>query len=155
MQDAYRDRIFTTGAGGLPRRPAHRRDPVTGRKDFSALVELARRCPPPARLDAGEFVGGFGRNQLDAARRRIAELVRAGAIKRFVVMGGCDGRDPYRDYYRQVAERCPQDTVILTAGCAKYRFMQVQAGRRSKACPACSTPGSATTATRWSPSPWS
>ena len=128
VAEAYRDRIFTTGPAAYPGLPHIWPDPKTGRKDFSALIRLARGCPPPDPQDGGEFVGGFGRNQLEQLAGRIAELVRAGEIRRFLVMGGCDGRDPARDYYRELAARLPEGTVILTAGCAKFRFMHVPVG---------------------------
>jgi len=128
VQEAYRQRIFTTGPAAWPGVPHVEADPATGAKDFSPLVALARRCPPPQPVDSGGFVGGFGRTQLERLAPRILELVRQGAIRRFVVMGGCDGRALSRDYYREVAERLPHDAVILTAGCAKYRFMHVPVG---------------------------
>jgi hydroxylamine reductase len=128
VQDAYRNRIFSTGPVAYPGIQHIEEDPATGHKDWSPVIALAKTCPPPQAVDAGEFVGGFGRAQLDAAAGRIAELVKAGKIKRFVVIGGCDGRDLSRDYYRQVAEQLPKDAVILTAGCAKYRFMQSRLG---------------------------
>ena len=127
VQDAYRNRIFTTGPVAYPGIP-HIAENAGGHKDWSAVIALAKDCPAPQAVDAGEFLGGFGRVRLDEAADRIAELVKAGRIKRFVVIGGCDGRDLSRDYYRQVAERLPGDAVILTAGCAKYRFMQCQLG---------------------------
>jgi hydroxylamine reductase len=128
VQDSYRERIFTTGPAAYPGVAHIAADPVTGRKDFFPLIELARHCPPPTPIDEGVFVGGFGHQVLESVTGRLLELVRSGAIRHIVVIAGCDGRDPARDYYRQVAERLPHDTVILTAGCAKYRFMQVHAG---------------------------
>jgi hydroxylamine reductase len=127
VQDAYRDRIFSTGPVAYPG-IQHVEEDASGRKDWSRVIALAKICPSPQAVDAGEFVGGFGRAQLDIAAGRIAELVKAGKIKRFVVIGGCDGRDLSRDYYRQVAEQLPEDAIILTAGCAKYRFMQCRLG---------------------------
>lgn len=128
VQEAYRDRIFGTGPVAYPGVPHIAEDPVTGRKDWSRVIALARTCEPPQAVDAGGFLGGFGRARLTAEAGRIVELVKAGRISRFVVMGGCDGRDLSRDYYRQVAEQLPPDAVILTAGCAKYRFMQCRLG---------------------------
>lgn len=128
VQDAYRDRIFSTGPVAYPGVTHIAEDPATGRKDWSRVIALARACKPPLAVDSGAFLGGFGRAQLAAAAGRLVELVKAGKIKRFVVIGGCDGRDLSRDYYRQVAEQLPADAVILTAGCAKYRFMQCRLG---------------------------
>ena len=128
VQEAYRARIFSTGPVAFPGIQHIEEEPATGHKDWSKVIKLAKCCPPPQAVDAGEFVGGFGRAQLDAAAGRIAQLVKEGKIKRFVVIGGCDGRDLSRDYYRQVAELLPKDAIILTAGCAKYRFMQCRLG---------------------------
>lgn len=127
VQEAYRRRIFSTGPVAYPG-IQHIEEDANGHKDWSKVIALAKTCAPPQAIDAGEFVGGFGRARLDAAAGRIAELVKAGKIRRFVVIGGCDGRDPSRDYYRQVAEQLPKDALILTAGCAKYRFMQCRLG---------------------------
>lgn len=128
VQDSYRNRIFSTGPVAYPGVTHVEEDPVTGRKDWSKVIECAKACAPPVAVDAGEFLGGFGRVKLDEAADRIVELVKSGKIRRFVVIGGCDGRDPSRDYYRQVAERLPKDTVVLSAGCAKYRFMHSNLG---------------------------
>ena len=128
VQDAYRGRIFSTGPVAYPGIQHVEEDPITGHKDWSKVIALAQTCPSPLAVDTGEFVGGFGRAQLDAAAGRIAQLVKEGKIKRFVVIGGCDGRDSSRDYYRQVAELLPKDAIILSAGCAKYRFMQCNLG---------------------------
>jgi hydroxylamine reductase len=128
VQDAYRGRIFTTGPAAYPGVPHIAEDPITGAKDFTPLIELARRCPPPKAIDSGTFTSGFGRNQLEQVAPRIVELIQAGKISHFVVIGGCDGRVVARDYYRQLARTLPADTVILTAGCAKYRFMQEPLG---------------------------
>jgi hydroxylamine reductase len=127
VQEAYRNRIFSTGPVAYPG-VQHIEEDADGHKDWSKVIALAKTCPPPQAVDVGEFVGGFGRAQLDLAAGRIAELVKEGKISRFVVIGGCDGRDISRDYYRQVAEQLPKDAVILTAGCAKYRFMQCKLG---------------------------
>lgn len=127
VQSAYKDRIFSTGPVAYPG-VTHIEEDAKGHKDWSKVIALAKTCPPPQAVDSGAFVGGFGRAQLDAAAGRIVELVKAGKITRFVVIGGCDGRDISRDYYRQVAEQLPPDALILTAGCAKYRFMQCNLG---------------------------
>ena len=124
VTEAYRDRIFTTGTAGYPGVP-HIPDRQEGRpKDFSAVIARARTCPPPKALEAGEIVGGFAHGQLLALRDKIVEAVKAGRIRRFVVMAGCDGRHLSRDYYTRVAQSLPNDTVILTAGCAKYRYIK-------------------------------
>ena len=127
VQPAYRGRIFSTGPVAYPGVPHIEEDPQ-GRKDWSPVIALAKACPPPTAVDTGEFVGGFARATLAAAADRVLELVKAGRIKRFVVIGGCDGRDLSRDYYRQVAESLPGDAMILTAGCAKYRLMACRLG---------------------------
>lgn len=122
VQTAYRDRIFTTGMAGYPGVP-HIADRTDGRpKDFSPLIELAKRCPPPEPLEDGTVTGGFAHGQVLALADRVVSAVKSGAIRRFVVMAGCDGRHPTREYFSQVAEKLPADTVILTAGCAKYRY---------------------------------
>jgi hydroxylamine reductase len=127
VQPTYKDRIFSTGPVAYPG-VTHIEEDANGHKDWSQVIALAKACPLPTAVDAGEFVGGFGRARLDEAAGKIVELVKAGKITRFVVIGGCDGRDMSRDYYRQVAELLPKDAVILTAGCAKYRFMQSRLG---------------------------
>lgn len=128
VKDSYAKRIFTTGMAGYPGVPhiADRED--GGRKDFTAIIELAKRCPPPESLEDGFLTGGFAHHQLSALADKIVEAVKSGAIKRFVVMGGCDGRHASRSYYTEVAEKLPKDTVILTAGCAKYRYIKLDLG---------------------------
>ena len=122
VQDAYKDRIFTTGAAGYPGIP-HIADREFGKqKDFSEIIELAKKCQAPAALENGTITGGFAHAQVFALADKIVEAVKSGAIKRFVVMAGCDGRQKERQYYSDVAENLPKDTVILTAGCAKYRY---------------------------------
>ena len=124
VADAYRDRIFTTGVVGYPGVPhiADRRD---GRpKDFSSVIARAKRCAPPFEIDSGEIVGGFAQNQLIALKDEIVAAVKAGKIRKFVVMAGCDGRHQTREYYTRVAMELPADAVILTAGCAKYRYIR-------------------------------
>ena len=122
VQDSYKDRIFTTGMAGYPGVPhiAGRKDGKP--KDFSAVIELAKTCPPPEKLEDGTLTGGFAHAQVFALADKVVEAVKSGAIKRFVVMAGCDGRHKKRSYYTEVAENLPKDTVILTAGCAKYRY---------------------------------
>ena len=128
VQESYRDRIFTTGMAGYPRVP-HIPDRVNGKpKDFSAIIELARRCPPPEPLEDGELIGGFARNQVLRLADAIVKAVKSGAIRRFVVMAGCDGRQKSREYFTEVAQTLPPDTVILTAGCAKYRYNKLALG---------------------------
>ncbi len=128
VKDAYRSRIFTTGMAGYPGvRHIPDRAPG-GRKDFSAIVEMARSCPPPQELETGSVPGGYAHQQVLAVADRVIAAVRSGAIKRFVVMGGCDGRHPSRNYFTEVARTLPQDTVILTAGCAKYRYLKLGLG---------------------------
>jgi hydroxylamine reductase len=132
-RDSYKGRVFTTGVVGFEG-CAHIPDREPGKmKDFSAIVALAKTCPPPARLEepegfAGEIVGGFAHDQVFALADKVVEAVKSGAIKRFVVMAGCDARQGSRSYYTDVAERLPKDTVILTAGCAKYRYNKLALG---------------------------
>jgi hydroxylamine reductase len=99
-----------------------------GAKDFSALIAKAKTCPPPTEIETGTLVGGFAHNQVLALADKVVEAVKSAAIKRFVVMAGCDGRHKSRNYYTEVAEALPQDTVILTAGCAKYRYNKLDLG---------------------------
>ena len=128
VQPAYRDRIFTTGMAGYPGVP-HIADRQPGKpKDFSAIIELAQKCPPPDELENGSVTGGFGHAQVFALADKVVEAVKTGAIKRFIVMAGCDGRQKERQYYTDVAENLPADTVILTAGCAKYRYNKLVTG---------------------------
>ena len=120
----YRDRIFTTGVAGYPG-VVHIPDRVGDRpKDFSPVIERAKSCPPPRELETGEIVGGFAHDQLLALKDRIVAAVRSGRIRKFVVMAGCDGRHRSRDYYTRLAAALPDDAVILTAGCAKYRYIK-------------------------------
>jgi len=126
--NTYLDKLFTTGVVGyegathIPDRPAG------GTKDFSALIEKAKTCPPPTEIETGTIVGGFAHNQVLALADKVVDAVKSGAIKRFVVMAGCDGRQKSRSYYTDVAENLPKDTVILTAGCAKYRYNKLALG---------------------------
>lgn len=128
VKDAYRDRIYTTGMAGWPgaQHIADRQD--GGTKDFSAIIEQAKTCDAPVEIETGEIVGGFAHAQVMALADKVVAAVKSGAIKRFVVMAGCDGRQPNRDYFTEVAEELPQDTVILTAGCAKYRYNKLDLG---------------------------
>ena len=124
VMDAYRGRIFTTGVAGYPGVP-HVADRKEGRpKDFSSVVACAKRCPPPKSLESGEVVGGFAHDQVLALTEKIVAAVKSGQIRKFVVMAGCDGRHATREYYTRLALELPHDTVILTAGCAKYRYIK-------------------------------
>jgi len=124
----YKDKLFTTGAVGFDGVP-HIPDRAGGQpKDFSTIIEMARKCDPPKELESGQITGGFGHNQVMALADKVVEAVKSGAIKRFVVMGGCDGRHPSRKYYTEVAQALPEDAVILTAGCAKYKYNKLDLG---------------------------
>ncbi|WP_022665747.1 hydroxylamine reductase [Desulfospira joergensenii] len=126
--NTYADRIFTTGAAGYPG-AVHIADRKNGAaKDFSNLIAKAKQCPPPEEIETGEIVGGFAHNQVLALADKVIEAVKSGAIKRFVVMAGCDGRMKNRSYFTEVAQKLPKDTVILTAGCAKYRYNKLDLG---------------------------
>ena len=126
--NTYKDRLFTTGMTGYPD-VVHIPDREDGKpKDFSAVIEKAKSYPAPKELETGKIVGGFAHNQVMALADKVVDAVKSGAIKRFVVMAGCDGRHKSRDYYTQVAQALPKDTVILTAGCAKYRYNKLNLG---------------------------
>ncbi len=128
VKETYANRIFTTGTTGYPG-VQHIPGRLRGKaKDFSALVALAKTCPPPRQLETGVIVGGFGHGQVLALADKVVDAVKSGAIRRFVVMAGCDGRHKERDYFTRVAEQLPADTVILTAGCAKYRYNKLNLG---------------------------
>jgi len=128
VKDSYKDRIFTTGMAGYPD-VKHIPDRVgTNPKDFSEIIELAKKCEPPKEIETGEIVGGFAHNQVLALADKVIEAVKSGAIKRFIVMAGCDGRHPTRKYFTEVAQNLPKDMVILTAGCAKYRYNKLKLG---------------------------
>ena len=128
VRDSYKDRIFTTGTAGYPGLK-HIADPVNGGgKDFSEIIELAKKCSPPQQIETGEIVGGFAHQQILEHAETIVDAVKSGAIKKFVVMAGCDGRQAGREYFTEVAERLPSDTIILTAGCAKYRYNKLELG---------------------------
>ena len=124
----YTDRIYTTGAAGLEG-AIHIPGRQNGeKKDFSAIIEHAKKCEPPVEIENGEIVGGFAHAQVFALADKIVDAVKSGAIRKFFVMAGCDGRMKSRDYYTEFAERLPSDTVILTAGCAKYRYNKLPLG---------------------------
>jgi hydroxylamine reductase len=124
----YLDRLFTTGPAGYPGATHIPDRGEGGAKDFSPIVERARTCAPPSELETGTIVGGFAHNQVIALADKVVEAVKSGAIKRFVVMAGCDGRQKARSYFTEVAENLPDDAVILTAGCAKYRYNKLDLG---------------------------
>ena len=127
VQDSYRGRIFTTGAVGYEG-CIHITADENGHKDFSQIIELAKTCQAPTEIETGEIVGGFAHNQVLALADQVVDAVKSGAIRRFFVMAGCDGRAKSRDYYREFAEKLPKDTVILTAGCAKYKYNKLPLG---------------------------
>ncbi len=126
--NTYLDRLFTTGVVGYPGAVHIPDRPEGGSKDFSVIVQKARECAPPTALESGTIVGGFAHDQVLALADKVIEAVKSGAIRRFVVMAGCDGRHPSREYYTEVAKNLPADAVILTAGCAKYRYNKLQLG---------------------------
>ena len=126
--NTYLDRFFTTNTTGYPGAIHIPEREEGGTKDFSAIIELAKTCEPPKEIETGTLVGGFAHNQVMALADKVVEAVKSGAIKRFVVMAGCDGRFRDRDYYTEVARALPKDTVILTAGCAKYRYNKLDLG---------------------------
>lgn len=127
-KDNYKDRVYTTGSAGFPG-CVHIGDRENGRpKDFSVIIEHARRCAAPEALEDGELIGGFAHNQVLALGDKIVEAVKSGAIRKFIVMAGCDGRMKDRVYYEEFAKKLPKDTVILTAGCAKYRYNKLPLG---------------------------
>ncbi|MGB4110761.1 MAG: hydroxylamine reductase [Desulfomonilia bacterium] len=128
VKDSYKDRIFTTSMAGYPGvrhipEPAH-----GGPKDFSEIISLARTCRPPVEIETGEIVGGFAHDQVMKLADKVVDAVKSGAVKRFVVMAGCDGRFRARSYFTEIAQGLPEDTVILTAGCAKYRYNKLPLG---------------------------
>ena len=126
-KDSYKDRLYTTGAAGFPG-CKHIPGEIGEKKDFSALIEHAKRCAPPQEIETGEIIGGFAHAQVLALADQVVEAVKSGAIKKFVVMAGCDGRAKSRDYYTEFAKALPKDTVILTAGCAKYKYNKLDLG---------------------------
>lgn len=128
VKDSYKDRFFTTGTAGFPGTKHIGDRSNGGSKDFSAIVEMAKKCEAPKELETGKIVGGFAHNQVLALADKVVEAVKGGAVKRFVVMAGCDGRHKERDYFTQVAENLPKDAIILTAGCAKFRYNKLDLG---------------------------
>ena len=128
VQKAYKDRIFTTGCTGYPDVPHIPERIGNLPKDFSQIIKLAKTCPPPLKLEDGEIVGGFAHNQVFALADKVVDAVKSGAIKKFVVMAGCDGRHKERQYFEDVAKKLPKDTIILTSGCAKYRYNKLNLG---------------------------
>ncbi len=125
--ESYKDRLWTTGATGYP--GCRHIDGVYGEvKDFSAIIEQAKTCPPPDEIETGSIVGGFAHEQVFALADKVVEAVKSGAIRKFVVMAGCDGRHTTREYYAEFAKKLPQDVVILTAGCAKYKYNKLPLG---------------------------
>ncbi|HDQ41141.1 MAG TPA: hydroxylamine reductase [Desulfonatronum sp.] len=126
--NTYLDRLYTTGVVGYPGSKHIPDRPAGGKKDFSALIAQANTCPPPKEIETGSITGGFAHHQVLALADKVVDAVKSGAIKRFVVMAGCDGRQKSRSYYTEVAENLPKDTVILTAGCAKYRYNKLNLG---------------------------
>ncbi|SHL36567.1 hydroxylamine reductase [Desulfatibacillum alkenivorans DSM 16219] len=126
--NTYLDRLFTTGVVNYPGAKHIEMRQAGGAKDFSPVIELAKTCQPPVEIESGKIVGGFAHNQVLALADKVIDAVKSGAIKRFVVMAGCDGRQKARGYFTEVAENLPKDTVILTAGCAKYRYNKLALG---------------------------
>ncbi len=125
--EEIRKRIFTSGAAGYPG-CMHIEADDTGYKDFSPIIEMAKKCKPPVEIESGTIIGGFAHNQVFALADKVVDAVKSGAIKKFFVMAGCDGRMNSREYYTNFAKSLPKDTVILTAGCAKYRYNKLDLG---------------------------
>ncbi|MDZ7700132.1 MAG: hydroxylamine reductase [Deltaproteobacteria bacterium] len=126
--NTYLERLFTTGVVNYPEAKHIADRSNGGAKDFSAAIEMAKKCSPPEEIESGKIMGGFARNQVLALADKVIDAVKSGAIKRFVVMAGCDGRQKARSYFTEVAQNLPKDTVILTAGCAKYRYNKLDLG---------------------------
>ncbi|MBN1879962.1 hydroxylamine reductase [bacterium] len=128
VRESYRNRVFTTGMAGYPG-CRHIGDRLPGKqKDFSEIIRMAQNCQAPQELETGSLTGGFAHNQVIALADKVVDAVKSGKIRRFIVMAGCDGRHKTRNYYTEVAEALPGDTVILTAGCAKYRYNKLNLG---------------------------
>ncbi|MDD5633848.1 MAG: hydroxylamine reductase [Candidatus Omnitrophica bacterium] len=127
-KEPYKNRIFTTGMAGFPGVKHIPDRPNGGKKDFSEIIKLAKICQAPKEIEKGEIIGGFAHDQVLKVKDKITEMVKSGKIKRFIVMAGCDGRHPTRDYFTKVAQELPKDTIILTAGCAKYRYNKLKLG---------------------------
>ncbi len=128
VKDSYKNRIFTTGAAGYPGVEHIQDRQGSNAKDFSKLIALAKKCPAPTEIEQGEIIGGFAHNQVLQLADKVVEAVKSGAVKRFVVMAGCDGRQSSRQYFTDVAQELPKDSIILTAGCAKYRYNKLALG---------------------------
>lgn len=128
VKEEYKDRIYTTGAVGYPGIQHIPNRSEDGAKDFSAIIEQAKECKAPIEIEKGEIVGGFAHNQVMQLADKVVDAVKSGAIKRFIVMAGCDGRQKGRSYFTDLASELPKDTVILTAGCAKYRYNKLDLG---------------------------
>ena len=126
-KDSYKDRLYTTGAAGYPG-CTYINGGIGGKKDFSVIIQHAKRCEPPTGIEQGQIVGGFAHAQVLALADQVVDAVKAGKIRKFVVMAGCDGRAKSRIYYTDFAKALPEDTVILTAGCAKYRYNKLNLG---------------------------
>ncbi len=126
-KDSYKDRLYTTGAAGYPG-CKHIPGEIGEEKDFSAIIEQAKHCAPPEEIEQGEIIGGFAHNQVLALADDVVAAVKSGAIRKFVVMAGCDGRMKSRSYYTDFAKALPKDTIILTAGCAKYKYNKLDLG---------------------------
>lgn len=126
-KDSYKDRLYTTGAAGYPG-CTHIPGEIGAQKDFSAIIEHAKRCAAPTEIETGELIGGFAHAQVLALADQVVDAVKSGAIKKFVVMAGCDGRAKSREYYTEFAKALPKDAVILTAGCAKYKYNKLPLG---------------------------
>ncbi len=127
-KQSYKERVFTTGNVGFPG-VKHIPDRKDGQpKDFSEVIEMAKKCPPPKEIEKGKIVGGFAHEQVFKLADKVVDAVKSGAIRKFVVMAGCDGRHKSREYYTEFAKKLPKDTVILTAGCAKFRYNKLNLG---------------------------
>ena len=126
-KDSYKDRLYTTGAAGYAG-CTHITGNSESDKDFSVIIEQAKKCEAPKEIETGEIIGGFAHNQVFALADKVVEAVKTGAIKKFFVMAGCDGRAKSRNYYTEFAKALPKDTVILTAGCAKYKYNKLPLG---------------------------
>ncbi len=124
----YADKVFTTGASGFPGSKHIPERAENGQKDFSEIIALAKTCAAPTEIEKGEIIGGFAHNQVIQLADKVVDAVKTGAIKKFFVMAGCDGRHKSRNYYTDFAQKLPKDTIILTAGCAKYRYNKLQLG---------------------------
>ncbi len=127
-KESYKERVFTTGNVAFPGVKHITDRKADSVKDFSEVIEMAKTCRPPAEIETGKIVGGFAHNQVLALAEKVVDAVKSGAIKKFVVMAGCDGRQKDRSYYTEFAKKLPRDTVILTAGCAKYRYNKLDLG---------------------------